>query len=526
MKLKLLKKTASAVALFVFAGMLTSCNKTEIASDKQELTGASKKDEQSSILSTIYYVATTGNDSNTGTSLATPFKTIQKALNTAAAGSTIYVRGGTYYERLNWVNSGTVGAHITLSNYSGEVVNLDGSLPSVQDAMILISNKSYLTVVGLNIRNNYRAYAKGIHILGSGTSLAIGSCKIYNIGWHTSKTAYPSPTDQANPFVIVGSGASSYNNIYIGGLEIYDCVTGYSECLTLNGNVDNFTIENNNIHDNTNIGIDVAGHYSWTGAPAAVNQVRNGVIRNNTVTNCVSQVAVSAGIYSDGAANVIIERNKLSRNGCGISLGCENTSKTSSNITVRNNFVYNNIKAGIVVGANASGSKVDYSSVNNNTFFKNCSDGLYGGEIHYQHADHITQKNNIIQSRSNVVIIALSGYSATNLTMDYNMYYTLSGSSGTITFDGIGGTGYYSLATFKSGTGKDINSNYYNPLFVNNSLPNPDLHLSSTSPAINSGDPSFVIGAGELDIDGGTRLLNGRVEKGADEITSTRPPTL
>src|SRR3569832_130279 len=44
---------------------------------------------------TDYYVATTGADSNAGT-MAAPFATLQKAVNTAVAGDTVYIRGGTY----------------------------------------------------------------------------------------------------------------------------------------------------------------------------------------------------------------------------------------------------------------------------------------------------------------------------------------------------------------------------------------------------------------------------------------------
>ncbi len=42
-----------------------------------------------------YYVATTGNDANSGT-LASPWRTIQKAANTMSAGDTVLIRGGTY----------------------------------------------------------------------------------------------------------------------------------------------------------------------------------------------------------------------------------------------------------------------------------------------------------------------------------------------------------------------------------------------------------------------------------------------
>jgi MYXO-CTERM domain-containing protein len=46
-------------------------------------------------LATEYYVAPTGSDSNPGTQ-ASPFATLQKGADTAAAGDTVWIRGGTY----------------------------------------------------------------------------------------------------------------------------------------------------------------------------------------------------------------------------------------------------------------------------------------------------------------------------------------------------------------------------------------------------------------------------------------------
>ena len=44
---------------------------------------------------TDYYVSTAGSDSNAGT-MAAPWATLQKGINTAVAGDTVYIRGGTY----------------------------------------------------------------------------------------------------------------------------------------------------------------------------------------------------------------------------------------------------------------------------------------------------------------------------------------------------------------------------------------------------------------------------------------------
>lgn len=76
---------------------------------------------------TNYYVdGTNGNDSNEGTSPDTAFKTIQKAASLATAGSTVYIRAGTYRETVTPAYSGTEGNNITFQNYNGETVKVSG----------------------------------------------------------------------------------------------------------------------------------------------------------------------------------------------------------------------------------------------------------------------------------------------------------------------------------------------------------------------------------------------------------------
>ena len=479
---------------------------------------------------TNYFVSSTGSNTNNGTTLTTPFLTIQKALDVSTAGSIIAVRAGTYKERLYWANSGTSALPITLTNYNGELVYLDGGTGgtnTAQNGMIEMSNISYIRINGLQIKNNYRNNAEGIYIVGAGNDLQITNCKIFNLGWTTNATTKPTATKNANAILFIGSSATAYSNIYIGFNELYNCITGYSEVMSMNGNIDNFLIEGNSVHDNTNIGIDMAGFYSWTGAPANVNQARNGNVINNSVYRCVSKVATSAGIYVDGGKWINIQGNRTYENGYGIEVGCENNNGTVEGVNVRNNFVYNNKEAGIGIGAVGSNSVVQNSSVTGNTLYKNFSVGGYGGDIVLQKTNSVSLRGNIIHSRSNVVVIAGAGYPSTNLNMDYNLYYTLSGTANTITFDwgGINGQGYYSLASFKTATGLDAHAIYFNPTFVNGTLPSPDLHITSTSKAINSGDPAYVVQPAEFDIDAQARKQSTRVDIGADETAFTNAPS-
>jgi hypothetical protein len=109
------------------------------------------------------YVATHGNDSNAGT-LAAPVRTIQRAVDLAQAGHTIFIRGGTYAPSTNiqLLKSGTSSQPITMRNYNGERVIIDGenmphtpapvggSIPRPERGAIHIEGE-YWRLIGLEI---------------------------------------------------------------------------------------------------------------------------------------------------------------------------------------------------------------------------------------------------------------------------------------------------------------------------------------------------------------------------------------
>jgi hypothetical protein len=217
-----------------------------------------------SALAATYYVAPTGNDSAPGTE-SKPWKRIQKAANTAKAGDIVLVRGGIYNERVTINVSGSPdGGYITFKNFEGEVATLDGTgliVPDADNGMFLIKNQSYITVQGFEIRD-YKTAVRyrvpiGINIRGTSHHIKILKNKIHHI-----ETNYPGKDGgDAHGIAVYGTSATSpIRDLIIEANELYALKLGSSEALVLNGNVSNFQVRWNKIHDCNNIGIDFIGH--------------------------------------------------------------------------------------------------------------------------------------------------------------------------------------------------------------------------------------------------------------------------
>ena len=71
--------------------------------------------------------AARGDDANAGTEAA-PWKTLAFALRRLKPGDTLYLRGGTYYEKISPSRSGTAEAPITIASFPGELAIVDGGL--------------------------------------------------------------------------------------------------------------------------------------------------------------------------------------------------------------------------------------------------------------------------------------------------------------------------------------------------------------------------------------------------------------
>ncbi len=471
------------------------------------------------IAQTNYYVdGTSGNNSNNGLTLATAWKTIQKACNSAVAGSVVNIKGGTYHENVVLHSSGTAENPIVYTNYQNDVVVLDGS-GTTGTVLIDIAGKSYVTFQNMTLQNLTSAYAKGVSV-SSGSAATIGitlrNLTIRNIGWTMNAAEIPGESDNSWAIYVRGQ-SGGISNLMIDDCGVHDNVLGYSEAITIGGNVDGFTIKNTTVYDNTNIGIHCSGNSDSTEGP------RNGLISGNTCYGNLSPIALSAGIYIDGSHDITVERNSTYGNGIGIEVGCE-LDGSAQYIKVKNNLIYSNRNTGLAVGGytNDTTGQVLYSTFRNNTFFQNNTLNSGVGEITVTKASNCVFEDNLVYANSQNVLMALLDIDPQeNNLFNYNCWYTPSGNANNIVvYQGL--ATYSTFSAYKNGSSFDSNSMFANPGMIASLLPDAaGMFLVETSTCIDSGNPELITSDGETDFDGNPRITGSAVDIGAREFNSS-----
>ncbi len=471
-----------------------------------------------------YYVSTTGNNTNNG-SLSTPWNTIQFGVSQLNAGDTLNIMSGTYTGQIDVTVTGNTGNEITIRNHNNDNVVISGvPLPDYQ-YLLKVENVNYINIEDLKFQDYQKLDAIGILVINS-SNISILNNEFTNIDYSpTALGQTPNASQNSQPIIVFGRDPlNAVTNLKINGNTIHDCETGWSECLSINGNVDGFEVMNNHLYNNTNIPIVAIGHEGECSAPS-LDQARNGLIKNNLIHDNPSAYAAAGGIYVDGGKSIIIENNTSYNNDYGIEVGCENNGNapndpSASDIIVRNNLIYNNKVAGIALGGYnyPTSGKVETTIITNNTLFNNDTDNSYSGEMLISYVENSSVENNIFYTNNANKVLFLSSEANPTLSLNYNLYYTPSGSNDIVIE--INSIEYNEFSTYQSATAQDANSNFSNPLFVNASIPNPDLHLSVSSPAIDAGAPSYTASANETDMDGEIRVYNGIVDCGADEFGS------
>ena len=295
------------------------------------------------VFATEYYVAPTGSDSNAG-SLAAPFATVQKGVDTAGAGDTVWLRGGTY----KITTPKTSGSGITFSKSGTSDTNrikywaYPGEVPLIDFTNMQISSSGY--TMGISVSGSW------LHFKG------IEECCV---PMNTSSNNGFAVNDPASNdiFELLNMHHNSGNGIFIGtkqggGHQIINC----------------------DAHDNYDPGsaqgqgqnADGFGvHYQTSGATTVIRGCRAwwnsddgyDLINQEVPVTVENSWAMGAGYATYGTYS------PSSGNGNGFKMG---SSKTGVRHLVQNNVAWKNKAAGFYAN-HSSGGNTWY----NNTSFQN-----------------------------------------------------------------------------------------------------------------------------------------------------------
>jgi len=470
-----------------------------------------------------YWVSVDGDDGASG-SESEPWATLQHAADVAPPGASVFVRGGTYPQRVAFHVSGAPGQQITFSPAPGDSVVLDGSsleVPAGQAAMIEIDSQRYLTIEGFEITGFGSSESGhvpiGILVTGSADHIRLAGNAIHDMG-----TTFDGMNGgDAHGIGVFGTTADHpIDDIEIVDNELSNLTLGSSEALVVNGNVTGFTIEGNHVHDTNNIGIDVIG-FEGTAPDPTVDQARDGVVRGNEVWNIDSygnpaygRDRSADGVYIDGGRDVLVEGNIIHDVNIGIELASEHGGHSTRNITARNNVVYDSTAIGIAIGGydRRRGSTEDCVIVNNTVV------NTHGPEllVQFDTSGNLIANNVIVAGPQRIFVENPYTENVDNV-LDANLYYSSDGrSSGNWQWKD---TEYADFSTWQRRSGNDGHSMFADPGFANPSAH--DYSIDGSSPAVDAGLLTAVSGA--TDVAGSPRAQGASIDIGAFEVAPPPP---
>ncbi len=264
----------------------------------------------------IYYIATSGADSNNG-SMDSPWGTLNHAQAQLSPGDTLYVRGGTYTQQCvhysTWTASGGASDRVTISGYQNEEAIFDGDqgLSCGGGFIYDIRDAQYITIKNLEFTNYKNSL---ISLLDNCSGWIFDNLYIHEIGLtpsaHVSSITISGSSDIIirNCTMVNVGNSHEHHHIYAGA------------------NTYNWEIYNNYLAHSSGACI-----HGWHGPG-----LNGAEIYNNIITDSYFGI-----IFGDGAQNLKIFNNTLVNNDYGLDFnhtGQDDTSGVSTTV-VKNNIV-------------------------------------------------------------------------------------------------------------------------------------------------------------------------------------------
>jgi parallel beta-helix repeat protein len=290
-------------------------------------------------------VATTGSDSNPGTRNR-PFQTIAKGLSVLSAGSTLYLKAGTYVERIDshsvriptgtsWTDAPLIAAN------PGETVILR---PGVGTEVLNLADPYVQYVIFDGLIIDATGHKFGISVNKGAHHIRIKNCEVKNAARSGILSGY-------------GPGVTAPNNQY---LEFLNCkihhngtVANLDHGLYLGGS--NNLIEGCEIYGNAAWGI-----HLYTGDES--KPVRDNIVRRNYIYENNAKGSGRGGIIVSSGPNNRVYNNILVNNTSGIQISYANAADNF----VYNNTIYGHSEVGIIIHSSAANTQVK-----NNILYQN-----------------------------------------------------------------------------------------------------------------------------------------------------------
>jgi parallel beta-helix repeat protein len=427
---------------------------------------------------TTYYVdAVQGNDRNKGTSIDSPWKSLNKVNKSSFLPSDkiLFKRDQSWVGKLVIPSSGSKTGMITLGDYG------TGNKPIIKadniNYVVLLNKKNFITLQNLEITN---PNGQGLIITASTDNglITIDSCDIRN----NLKNGI-TIQDRGNTMII---NCKIYSNEYNGISVYYSIDTG--SWGDLKG--DNMKILNNEIHDNGRHGIYLAGdnaiiQHNTIYANGSQNLSHNMYLMgdNSLVENNTFKDAANIGFRYEGS-NMIFRYNFLKANHKhNLSFWNDFPDAMSNNKVYYNIFVVKKLtdatsltSMAIFVGKSGNAGNFDGIDFYNNSIY--ASDDDAGGMWLFG-CDNINVKNNIFKIGNGYLIY--KDIPAIKLSSDYNIFASTERLPLYAEDSDINFTDWQAL-------GQDQHSFFTDPMFVSSAPEiDSDFALAVNSPAIRAG---------------------------------------
>lgn len=393
------------------------------------------------------YVSTTGSDSNPGT-ITAPWRTLQYAVDHSPLGGTLYARGGEY--------SGfdTNRSNLTLTSYPGEAVYIRGN--GSDTYTVAIRDARNIQISGITFRNNQLQYSAGVYTEDSTGIVIRNNIFSDHRGFGVVTKNVTDITIQNNDF---------YNN---------------ANAIEIRYGSQNVNILDNSIHDNTRevdggraaIGVTLY----FTSGPVLISGNR---LWGNHTLNEPDPGGAAIEVYAGG--NAIIRENIIWDNETVLETGTDGEQACTNIVFLRNVVFRGSRQQGLILrcASDSLFANNTFDALDEYVFYLTHFQGGYGGSI-----ENLRILNNIAVSGR---VYSIEGVIPGSVEINHNLLYNPGSTSSRGNYlayvSGFGNTKV--LTEFQSWTGYDLQSIGLPPIFVDGSLH--DYRLQLTSPAINIG---------------------------------------